>query len=126
MDFQLLLIYSRVNCCTARGLAVGVDAVGARQGMACKGCHGHHISQRPSGGSQARAGQLHHPAEGRDKGWVSAPPRRLCILQGARLHAGAATDSSLVQPLRLDPLQSFRSLHHWLWSLLPSLQCSWL
>lgn len=26
MDFQLLLIYSRVNCCTARGLAVGVGA----------------------------------------------------------------------------------------------------
>lgn len=26
MDFQLLLIYSRVNCCTVRGLAVGVGA----------------------------------------------------------------------------------------------------
>lgn len=52
-------------------------------------------------------------------------PAPLCTLQGARLHAGTAMDSSLGQPLGLGPLQSFRSLHLWLWFLLPSLQCPW-
>lgn len=44
MDFQLLLIYSRVNCCTARGLAVGVGAEPRRPSGRPAG----HIMQRQS------------------------------------------------------------------------------
>lgn len=99
MDFQLLLIYSRVNCCTARGLAVGVGAEPRRP----SGCPAGHIMQRlswllhlPGAGFKmhsrtCRVRSAVSQKEEREVGFHCSPvPLR--ALRGPWLQAGAELD----------------------------------
>lgn len=114
MDFQLLLIYSRVNCCTARGLAVGVGAEPS-------GCLAGHVVLRlswllqlPGPGFKLQANTCRGPSalslKGGGKTRFHCPLAPLCSLWGPRLHVGAELDlvtGSSGLPLWLGPTRGF-------------------
>ena len=97
-----MLIYSRVNCCTARGLAVGVGAEPRRPSGRPAG----HIMQRLSWLLHLPgAGFKMHARTWRGRSAVSQKEERkvgfrcplapLCALWGPWLHAGAELDLSV-------------------------------